>query len=232
MLTLEKITQELIEKTFAMIVDNTSPNYRLDNNFFDEKSLLKIKNDIELKTEEDWGLDFKLNYPKEEDVSPNTWASMRVWDGMSISLDPSDEFYGNLLAKAKDQVEQRFGVKVLPEQFNLNRWRVGRDQGPHIDYFLDHEENDESVIDKYSNPDPKFFEEFKKNFKTKNFSTIVYLNDNFIGGELYFSQYDNLEIPIKENSAISFKGDTNHLHGVKVVEEGIRYTISIFWTEV
>lgn len=215
-----------------MIIDNISPNYRLDDKFFTDEELSVVKNDILLKTEEEWGLDFKLNYHKQEEVSPNTWEAIKGWDGMSIILSSQDPLYGPALQKARLQVEERFNVKVATEQFTLNRWRVGRQQQAHIDYFLDEEENDELVIDMFSNPDSTHFDFFKEHFKTKNFSTIIYINDDFVGGELFFPQYNDLEIKPSENSAISFKGDTNHLHGVKIVEEGIRYTISIFWTEI
>ncbi len=38
------------------------------------------------------------------------------------------------------------------------------------------------------------------------------------------------EIRPEPGMLIAFKGDENHLHGVKKVTEGIRYTWSVFWT--
>lgn len=214
-----------------MIIDNVSPNYRIDTEFLSSDQLLAVKEQIKLKTEAEWSFEFETNYPKQEDVSVATWESMQIWNGMAIVISKDDPIYNSIYTKAKSHVEERFNTSVKLEQFLLNRWRPGREQTPHIDYFLDDEDNDQEVIDRYSNPDPEFFEDFKNNFKTKNFSTMIYLNSDFVGGELYFPQYDNLQIPATENHSICFKGDTNHLHGVKMIEEGIRYTISIFWTE-
>jgi hypothetical protein len=229
---LVKIIRDQLRKTTLLITDSKNPNYRVDSKFFTDQELSAIKEDILSKTEEDWGLDFKLNYQKQDDVSANAWEAIKGWDGMSIVLSPEDSLYGQAVKKAKLQVEERFGVIVSLEQFTLNRWRVGRQQEAHIDYFLDEEDNNENIVEMYTNPDSSYFDYFKKYFKTKNFSTIIYINDDFVGGELFFPQYNDLEIKPSENSAISFKGDTNHLHGVKIVEEGIRYTISIFWTEI
>lgn len=213
-----------------MIIDNNSPNYRMNTEFFTKDELEKVNNYLNSRTEDDWNLNFNENYPKEEDVSPNVWASLQGWKGMSIDIN-SDTMFDSIKEKAKKEVENRFNTKLKVEQYLINRWRIGREQTPHIDYFLDHEDNDQKVVETYTGSDASFFENFKKNFKTKNFSTLIYLNSNFSGGELFFPQYDNLEIKPVENLAISFKGDTNHLHGVKMITEGIRYTISIFWTE-
>jgi RNAse (barnase) inhibitor barstar len=221
-------------------IDNTAPNYRLNRIFFTEEELSQIISDLEGQSEESWNLEFESNYPKEHEVSPSVWQSMVPWKGMSINLADFNgkiydslnrDFYIEVLKKAKAQVEERFSTKVKMEQFLLNRWRVGRYQDPHIDYFLEHEDNNPEIVDYFSNQE-EFFEDFKQNFKTKNFSTIIYINDDFEGGELYFSQYDNLELKPEANSAISFKGDTNHMHGVKTVTDGVRHTISLFWTEV
>jgi hypothetical protein len=213
-----------------VIIDNNNPNYRINTEFFTQDELKNVKNYLNSRTEAQWEQNFIDHYPKQEDVSSNVWASLQGWKGMAIDVS-SEEMFSATLEKAKKEVEDRFNAKVFLEQSLLNRWRVGREQLPHIDYILDHEENDQKVVDQYQATDPLFFENFKENFKTKNFSTLIYLNSDFVGGELFFPQYDDLKIKPEENLAICFKGDTNHLHGVKMITEGIRYTIAIFWTE-
>jgi hypothetical protein len=213
-----------------MIIDNSSPNYRMNTDFFTKDELENVISYLNSRTEAQWEHEFNTNYAKEEDVSESVWMSMKGWKGMSIDI-LSEEKFEETREKAKKDIEDRFKTKVKVEQCLLNRWRVGRDQLPHIDYFLDDEDNDQKVIEQYESGSPEFFENFKENFKTKNYSTLIYLNDDFVGGELYFPQYSDLTIKPIENLSICFKGDTKHLHGVKMVEEGIRYTISIFWTE-
>jgi hypothetical protein len=218
------------------IQDSKSPNYRLIKNFLNEFESQTIFNDISNQTEENWELDFNKNYPKEEDVDSNMWAAIKDWKGMSMNLlepQPSltHNVYANILNKSKILMEQRFKKNLEVEQYLLNRWRVGRKQEAHIDYFLDHEDNDIESLHKNNIVD-EYIESFKQTFKTKNFSTLIYLNEDYEGGELYFPQYDDLTIHPEELSFIGFKGDTHHLHGVKEVTSGIRYTLSIFWREV
>jgi predicted 2-oxoglutarate/Fe(II)-dependent dioxygenase YbiX len=223
-----------------MILDSQSPNYRIVKNFLNEQELLEVKKDIKYQTEDAWNYEFNLKYPKEEDVSSNFWTGLKQWGGMSISLNNKElldsigmdiEIYNQILKKAKKQVEQRFDVKVKVEQYLLNRWRVGRSQSPHVDYILEKEENNYENLYEFG-MDDEYISTFKEKYKTKNFSTMVYLNSDFGGGELYFPHYDDLHIKPEENMMICFKGDSNHMHGVKEVTGGTRYTLSLFWTEV
>jgi hypothetical protein len=58
-------------------------------------------------------------------------------------------------------------------------------------------------------------------------SILVYLNDDFSGGEIYFPDRDVIISP-KPGMLILFPGTKNYEHGVKKVESGIRYTLSIW----
>lgn len=60
-------------------------------------------------------------------------------------------------------------------------------------------------------------------------SAIIYINDNYEGGELYFPQHD-IEIKPKAGMFAAFPGNDNYLHGVRKSEKHNRYTISI-WTK-
>jgi hypothetical protein len=220
------------------IVDNNDPTYRIVKNFLNDEDYLLIQKDLISQSEDHWNFEFEKVYPKENEVSKDYWIGIKDWKGMSINLQRRNvleqngmswEFYSNIINNAKQTIEDRFGVKVKLEQSLLNRWRVGREQKPHVDYLLDSEGKDYSPLYEYGMNDD-FINTFKQNYSTKHFSTIIYINDDYEGGQLYFPQYNKEIQPIK-NSAISFKGDVNHLHGVKMVESGIRYTISLFWTE-
>lgn len=222
-----------------IILDNEKPNYRLVKNFLDSDTLNTVLSDLSFQPEDHWNYEFETVYPKEHEVSKDYWIGLKTWQGMSINLHRTEtlqkfnmntDIYSNIINSAQKNVEERFGVKVFVEQALLNRWRPGREQKPHVDYILDEEHKDESSLKDYGMTE-EFLSEFKKNYKTKHFSTIIYFNEDYVGGELYFPQYDT-EIKPTTNSAISFKGDVDHLHGVKMIESGIRYTISLFWTEI
>lgn len=225
-----------------MIVDSHSPNYRIVKDFLNQQELSQIKKDLQSQSEDHWNYEFELSYPKQEDVTEDYWTGIKDWKGMSINLSPDRkdileknginmELYGNILYLAQKEIEARFEVKVRNEQYLLNRWRVGREQRPHVDYVLDEEENNYDNMHQFGMTD-EYIELFKKNYKTKHFSTMIYLNSDFEGGELYFPHYDNLHIKPEDNMMICFKGDSNHMHGVEKVTSGIRYTLSLFWTEI
>ena len=59
------------------------------------------------------------------------------------------------------------------------------------------------------------------------YATILYANDNFVGGELSFPQQDILIQP-KAGSLCVFDASFNYRHEVKPVTEGVRYSMPIF----
>lgn len=60
------------------------------------------------------------------------------------------------------------------------------------------------------------------------YASVVYINDNFIDGELYFPER-NLEIRPVERSLVVFSAAHGYLHGVKTVGPGpTRYAIASF----
>jgi predicted 2-oxoglutarate/Fe(II)-dependent dioxygenase YbiX len=65
----------------------------------------------------------------------------------------------------------------------------------------------------------------------RTYGGVVYLNDDFEGGEIY---YPNLNIQVKPEPGmlVIHPADLKFTHGVKKVESGIRYTISAFFTHV
>jgi hypothetical protein len=59
-------------------------------------------------------------------------------------------------------------------------------------------------------------------------AVIIYLNDDYEGGELYFTQHD-LRVKPKAGTLVSFPGTDKYLHGVANVLPGeTRYVISTF----
>jgi predicted 2-oxoglutarate/Fe(II)-dependent dioxygenase YbiX len=57
------------------------------------------------------------------------------------------------------------------------------------------------------------------------YATIIYLNDNYNGGELFFANKD-LEIKPRAGSLVVFPGTDEFNHGVRHVKSGpIRYVL-------
>jgi hypothetical protein len=221
-------------------IDLEKPNIRIVKNFINKQEIDKI---LEAKnfSEDLWGLDFKVNYPKEEETDPVLWPSIKQWDGMCVNFThdrfyeryPIDKsFYKDLENRTKLITEDKFKAKVKTEQYLVNRWRVGRDQAPHLDYFISDEGHHDYDMLSNNNISKKYLESFEGRFQTKHFSSLIYLNNDYDGGEIWFPQYNGFSIKPEPGMLVTFKGDEKTLHGVKMVTSGTRYTVSIFWTDL
>jgi hypothetical protein len=66
-------------------------------------------------------------------------------------------------------------------------------------------------------------------YLAREYSSILYLNDDFFGGFTDFPEQQTAVQP-KTGMAIFFRGDSEHPHRVTEVAGGTRYTITGFWT--
>lgn len=101
--------------------------------------------------------------------------------------------------KSTFEIEQEIYTDILC----FNRWRIGDEQRPHADDA--------------------------NGFEWRKFGCVLYLNDNYDGGEIHFSNQD-ITLKPKANTLAFFPGDEEFLHGVNPIKFGIRYTLSTFWT--
>lgn len=62
----------------------------------------------------------------------------------------------------------------------------------------------------------------------RDLSNVLYYEDDYEGGEFFFSQY-GIEFKPKAGTLLYFPGGANYAHGVKTVTSGERYTTTIFW---
>lgn len=62
----------------------------------------------------------------------------------------------------------------------------------------------------------------------EHYSCILMLNDDYEGGELYFTHH-NIELKLKTGDLIMFRGNAANLHGVREVLSGERVNIIIFF---
>ena len=66
-------------------------------------------------------------------------------------------------------------------------------------------------------------------FWSGHLANILYLNDDFTGGELFFPDFD-FQIKPKPGMLVSFPGNTHYLHGVRETKGNTRYSCSL-WTK-
>lgn len=118
-----------------------------------------------------------------------------------------------MVARLKVEVDNFFGVDALPTSPAMVRWLPGQFQMPHADKEL------------HNGPDAG-----KPNdFPYYDIAGLFYVNDDYVGGELYFPN-QGIQFKPKRGAAYFFPGDMNYIHGVTEIESGIRYTVPFFWT--
>lgn len=66
-------------------------------------------------------------------------------------------------------------------------------------------------------------------YPTDIFSSVIYLNDNFSGGETYFS--DSKIITPKKGSCLIFS-NSKYRHSVNKINSGTRYTFSFWFSRI
>jgi hypothetical protein len=127
------------------------------------------------------------------------------------------------------------GFDLYSELWEIVRWKEGNFQEPHVDH-IDPDFDLSSVnLDLVPEECKYFFEErniekYKKLFTNKAFTSIIYLNDNYEGGELYFPQHNGFKIKPKKGTMLIFSGTIDNMHGIKEVTSGTRYTHVTFWS--
>lgn len=140
-----------------------------------------------------------------------------VWNNRSINIRSMPSNIKSLIldyrCSVKSEIQQAFSLdrEIFSDIFQFVRWPEGTDlYPPHADA----EQQDGS-------PHPFYY---------RHFSAITYLNDNYKGGQLYFSKFDNFTPGIKPGTLVIFPTTLEYSHGVTKVIEGMRYTIASFFT--
>ena len=118
-----------------------------------------------------------------------------------------------LAALARCLIEMRrfwkLNVPIYPDGLHMMSWEAGLFMPPHADNAY---------------PDGKAHD-----LAHRDLSGVLYLNDDFEGGELYLTAEDVLLKP-RTGTLISMTGGFQHEHGVVRVESGSRFTIPFFAT--
>lgn len=120
----------------------------------------------------------------------------------------NSKFFTNLRNKFKQSCEMFFQRELRPNTSHAQKWNVGGFAAPHSDNS-DHDGNPNA-------------------FEINKYVGILYLNDDYEGGELYFPEHQ-IEFKPPVYSYIMFPGGHDNIHGVKEILKGTRYTMVSFW---
>ena len=67
--------------------------------------------------------------------------------------------------------------------------------------------------------------------KPNDIATLIYINNDYIGGDIYFPEYGISHKP-EPGDLLTFPDNPNYIHGVKAISEGIRYTTPRWFTRL
>lgn len=120
-------------------------------------------------------------------------------------------FWDILLSKVQESMKCLYGIDFINTTYAIQVWPKNSEATLHSD-----------STDISGNIKVGMFKKFK-------FSSIIYLNDNYEGGQIVFPEHD-ISISPKSGSMLMFSGGVENLHKVeKVLGNNNRYTISISW---
>lgn len=201
---------------FLSTVDNGSFKYYKDEPI--ENSTLGIKDNriVEVPgfvTRE--AADSMISY---FEAKAANWGDIAFYGSEGMGLIPNDPeldahnlpgtFFDELRESFRAHVAEIFGRDVKPNTSHAQKWNVGGFANPHSDNSDNHGEPNAFEINKYVG--------------------ILYLNDNYDGGELYFPDH-GIEFKPNALSYYVFPGGVENIHGVKEITAGTRYTMVSFW---
>jgi predicted 2-oxoglutarate/Fe(II)-dependent dioxygenase YbiX len=117
-------------------------------------------------------------------------------------------YIDQLRFRLQEVAEKVFNRKLRNLSLSAQKWKTGS-------YANDHSDNSE--LDGTPNA-----------WRENKLVTIIYLNDDYEGGELYFRDHD-ISIAPKLGSVITFDVGINNVHGVKRITSGERITVMCSW---
>lgn len=108
------------------------------------------------------------------------------------------------------QVAKIDSSKVVQIGYHTQKWEPGAYARPH---------SDNTEMDGSESP-----------FERSRYASFLYLNDDFEGGLLRFTNQD-ISVKPKVGLLATFSGSFHNLHEVTMITKGIRYTIGSFWDD-
>ena len=123
-----------------------------------------------------------------------------------ISLRPESENIKNILLMFLEKAKEVYQEKDLfISSYMISSYIEGFEMKPHIDT------EDERDFNKIS--------------------IVVYLNNDFLGGDIVFPLLDYTHTPEKGDAVLFLSGLRDNLHGVQRITSGVRYVMPIFITD-
>ena len=156
----------------------------------------------------------------EADFGELTEADSGYWKGRTLALpqiqdpevrDAMISLRTRIIERLTEALNEQFGPvpPLYSDVLNFARWLQGYQLMPHAD-----------AQNPGNQPHP---------FPWRNFAAVIYLNEDYDGGEIYFPEL-GIELRPTAGTLVLFPGTLKYLHGVRMVTGGMRHTIASFLT--
>jgi hypothetical protein len=204
--------KEFIEEGFE--VEELIPGVLLVKNFITEKELSELLDIINNTTEEDWRIEYTTNLKRfclekfgredvENLVKEGKFEITQGWEDKNLSL-KDYKVTALINTRLENILYKAKPDSELASMKTLQRMQQGVQLKSHTD----------------QSTDPAIY-----------YAQILYLNDDYKGGELFFVN-KNFKVKPKPRSLLVFPGTEEFEHGVNFVEDGpIRYVMVSFLRE-
>jgi len=139
----------------------------------------------------------------------------RTLDAKRIVNTDIRDMFREIRFKITTTIQQLLDIHLGPQPplyvdlINFARWPVGYELRPHADN---------------ENPDGS-----PHRFTYRDFGSVIYLNNDYGGGEIFFPNQDITLKPVPGTFMV-FPGTLQYLHGIRPVTSGTRHTIATFIT--
>jgi hypothetical protein len=201
---------------FTKTVDKSSFIYYKDTPI--ENSVLGIKDNRIVEVPNFIDPEAAKNMINYFEAKAANWGDIAFYGSEGMGLLPNDPlladyglpglFFEELKKSFQEHVGEIFDRPVKPNTSHAQKWNVGGFANPHSDNSDNHGEPNAFEINKYVG--------------------ILYLNEDYDGGQLYFPDHD-IEFKPNAYSYYVFPGGVENIHGVKEITSGTRYTMVSFW---
>jgi len=181
-------------------------------------NIVHFYEDVMSKEECNAVYDFVLNLKKD---NTNNNSNKMPWE-TSDTINPAtikDANIKNIIIKnvkiLTEIVSKDFNEQVYPHFTDIVLWRKGKKMAMHTDDASNHTDK------KLGEP-----------FAPRHYSAVVYINDNYTGGQTFISLNENetyYSNP-KAGSVLIFTSDEKCPHGVTEVTDGNRVTLPTWFT--
>ena len=174
------------------------------NNFISDDEIKVLRQYCE-GTDVDWNVGGQ--------PSDTIWYNRVVQAAQLPRTSPIRRLLYSIAARTRRQIETYGTGPLYLQTLQIVKWQKGDNlDPPHADA--------EHVDPNYPEP---------HSFPMRHYSALVYINDDYEGGEIYFVN-QNLKPKIEPGMLVHFTGKREDLHGVTEVTRGLRYTIPMWFT--